>query len=88
MCHHTVYHWSRELLHRELPRFGVEMVPNRMAGELPDRRKSRGELPCVLHHSRSINLPLMILRVAVSGIASTTSRRSGHRNFVTPFSSR
>ena len=27
MCHHTVYHWSRELLHRELPRFGVEVVP-------------------------------------------------------------
>jgi len=27
VCHHTVYHWSRELLHRELPRFGVEVVP-------------------------------------------------------------
>ena len=30
----------------------------------------------------------MILRVAVSGIASKTSRRSGHRTFATPFSSR
>ena len=26
VCHHSVYHWSTELLHRELPRFGVEVV--------------------------------------------------------------
>ena len=37
---------------------------------------------------RGISLPLMILRVAVSGIASRTSRRSGHRTLATPCSSR
>ena len=43
VCHHTIYHWSRELLHRELPQFGVEVVTGRHARERGKRLQLVGE---------------------------------------------
>jgi hypothetical protein len=91
----TAMKWSRfqfRLFGTELARvYAQDLTARRRDGCFQDpRTRTAAEHLAYVQRSPSCStsLPLMILRVAVMGMASTISRRSGQRIFAMPCSAR